>query len=52
MGLLIALGAFLAALVLGIVFFLTDHVVLGVVFLLGSLPFALGSWMKWSDRNY
>jgi hypothetical protein len=51
MGLLIALGAFVAAIVAGIVLFATGHEFLGIMCLLASLPFALGSWMKWSDRQ-
>ena len=29
----------------------TGHVVLGIVALLGSLPFALAAWVKWADRG-
>ena len=50
MGFLVALGVFAAAIVLGIVFFSTGHVVLGIIAMLGSLPFALASWLKWADR--
>ena len=50
MGFLIALGVFVAAVILGVIFFVTGHTVLGIVAMLGSLPFALASWMKWSDR--
>jgi len=42
---------FAAAIVLGIVFFSTGHVVLGIIAMLGSLPFALASWLKWADRG-
>ena len=51
MGFLVALGVFLAAIIVGVVFFVTGHTVLGFVALLASLPFALASWMKWSDRG-
>ncbi|HWO81953.1 hypothetical protein [Gaiella sp.] len=51
MGFLVALGVFAAAIVLGIVFFSTGHVVLGIIAMLGSLPFALASWLKWADRG-
>jgi hypothetical protein len=51
MGFLEALGEFAAAIVLGIVFFSTGHVVLGIIAMLGSLPFALASWLKWADRG-
>jgi hypothetical protein len=51
MGFLVALGVFAAAIVLGIVFFSTGHVVLGIIARLGSLPFALASWLKWADRG-
>ena len=51
MGLLVALGVFVAAIIVGVIFFVTGHTVLGIVALLGSLPFALASWVKWSDRG-
>ena len=51
MGFLIALGVFVAAVILGVIFFVTGHTVLGIVAMLGSLPFALASWVKWSDRG-
>ena len=51
MGFLVALGVFVAAILIGVIFFVTGHWVLGIVFLLGSLPFALASWVKWSDRG-
>jgi hypothetical protein len=51
MGFLVALGVFAAAIVLGIVFFSTGHVVLGIIAMLGSLPFALAPWLKWADRG-
>ena len=51
MAVLVALGVFVAAIVLGIVFFSTGHVVLGIIALLGSLPFALAAWIKWADRG-
>ena len=51
MGVLVALGVFVAAVILGVIFFVTGHIVLGIVCMLGSLPFALASWVKWSDRG-
>ena len=51
MGFLVALGAFIAAIIAGVVFFVTGHDVLGIVLLLMSLPFALATWVKWSDRG-
>ena len=51
MGFLVALGVFVAAIVVGVILFVTGHTVLGMVALLGSLPFALASWIKWSDRG-
>jgi hypothetical protein len=51
MAFLVALGVFAAAIVLGIVFFSTGHVVLGIVAMLGSLPFAFAAWVKWTDRG-
>jgi hypothetical protein len=51
MGFLVALGAFAAAVVVGVIFFVTGHEVLGIVALLMSLPFALATWVKWSDRG-
>ena len=51
MAFLVALGVFVAAVVVGVVLFATGHVVLGFCALLGSLPFALGAWMMWSDRQ-
>ena len=52
MAFLVALGAFVAAIVVGVVFFATGHEVLGVVGLLFSVPFALATWIKWGDRRY
>ena len=37
--------------VVGVIFFVTGHDVLGIVLLLMSLPFALATWVKWSDRG-
>jgi hypothetical protein len=51
MGFLVALGVFVAAILVGVIFFVTGHTVLGIVFLLASLPFALASWVKWADRG-
>ena len=51
MGFLVALGVFAAAIIVGVILFATGHTVLGIVALLGSLPFALASWVKWSDRG-
>ena len=51
MGFLVALGVFVAAIIVGVILFGTGHTVLGIVALLGSLPFALASWVKWSDRG-
>lgn len=51
MGFLIALGVFVAAIVVGVVFFVTGHTVLGIVLLLASVPFALAGWVKWADRG-
>jgi hypothetical protein len=51
MGFLVALGVFVAAVILGVVFFATGHTVLGMVVLLGSVPFALAGWVKRSDRG-
>lgn len=50
MSFLFALLALVAAIVLGLVLFLTDHVVLGFVALLGSIPFAIAAWIWRSDR--
>jgi hypothetical protein len=51
MAFLVALGVFIAVIVVGVVLFVTGHVVLGSVALLASLPFALASWVKWADRG-
>jgi hypothetical protein len=51
MGFLVALGVFAAAVLIGVILFVTEHTVLGFVALLGSMPFALASWVKWSDRE-
>jgi hypothetical protein len=51
MAFLVALGVFIAVIVVGVVLFVTGHVVLGCVALLASLPFALASWVKWADRG-
>ena len=51
MAFLVALGVFIAVVVIGVVLFVTGHVVLGFVALLASVPFALASWMKWGDRG-
>ena len=50
-GFLVALGAFAAAVVVGLIFFATGHEVLGIVAPLMSLPFALATWLKWFDRG-
>ena len=34
---------FVAAIILGVIFFVTGHIVLGIVAMLGSLPFALAT---------
>lgn len=51
MAFLVALGVFVAVIVIGVILFVTGHVVLGLCALLASLPFALASWMKWGDRG-
>jgi hypothetical protein len=51
MAFLVALGVFVAVVVVGVILFATGHVVLGFVAVLASLPFALASWMKWGDRG-
>ncbi|HEX2304156.1 MAG TPA: hypothetical protein VHH57_11080 [Gaiella sp.] len=51
MAFLVALGVFVAAVVVGVVFFVTGHEVLGLVALLASIPFALAGWVKWGDRQ-
>jgi hypothetical protein len=51
MGFLVALGVFVAAVVVGVVLFATGHPVLGMVAVLASLPFAFATWVKWSDRR-
>ena len=51
MAFLVALAVFVAAILVGVVLFVTGHVVLGLCALLASLPFALASWVKWADRG-
>ena len=48
MAFLVALAVFVAAILVGVVLFVTGHVVLGLCALLASLPFALASWVKWA----
>jgi hypothetical protein len=48
---LIAVGAFLAALVGGIVLYVLDFEVLGIVIALASLPCALAAWVTSADRR-
>jgi hypothetical protein len=50
MSFLFALAAFAAAIVIGVVLFLTDHVLLGVVALLAAIPCALAAWIWRSDQ--
>jgi hypothetical protein len=50
MNVLFALLALLAALVLAVILFATDHVILGVVAALGAVPFALAAWIWRTDR--
>ena len=38
MGFLVALGVFVAAVILGVIFFVTGHVVLGIVACSGAFP--------------
>jgi hypothetical protein len=51
MGFLVALAVFAAVILVGVILFVTGHVVLGCIALLLSLPFALASWVKWADRG-
>jgi len=51
MAFLVALAVFVAAILVGVVLFVTGHVVLGLCALLASLPLALASWVKWADRG-
>ena len=48
---LIAVGAFLTALVGGIVLYVLDFEVLGIVIALASLPCALAAWVTSADRR-
>jgi hypothetical protein len=51
MAFLVALGVFVAVVVVGVVLFTTGHIVFGFVAVLASVPFALATWMKWGDRG-
>ena len=51
MAFLVALGVFVAVVVVGVVLFTTGHIVFGFVAVLASAPFALATWMKWGDRG-
>ena len=50
MNLLFALLALVAAVVVAIILFSTDHVLLGVVAALSAVPFALAAWIWRGDR--
>jgi hypothetical protein len=50
MSFLFALAAFAAAVIVGVVLFITDHVFLGVVALFASIPCALAAWIWRSDQ--
>ena len=50
MSFLFALGAFVAAVIVGVLLFLTDHVCFGVVALFASIPCALAAWIWRSDQ--
>ena len=50
MSFLFALLAFVGAVVVGVVLFLSDHVLLGVVALFASIPCALAAWIWRSDQ--
>jgi hypothetical protein len=52
MAFLVALGAFVATIIVAVVLFVTGHEVLGSVGLLFSVPCALATWIKWGDRKY
>lgn len=52
MAFLVALGAFVATIIVAVVLFVTGHEVLGTVGLLFSVPCALATWIKWGDRRY
>jgi hypothetical protein len=47
---LIAIGAAIAAFLVGGAFLATGHFLLGIILLVGSLPFALVWYMKLSER--
>jgi hypothetical protein len=51
MAFLVALGVFVGVIIIGVILFVTGHIVLGLCALLASLPFALASWVKWADRG-
>lgn len=50
MSFLFALLALVAAFVLAVIFFATDHVVLGMVAALGGIPCAIAAWIWRADR--
>ena len=52
MGVLIALGAFVACLVAGGILLGSGHIVIGFVVLFCSLPAPIVAWIKWNDRQY
>ena len=52
MAFLVAIGALLAAIVAGVVLYVLDFEVLGIVVFLASLPAALAAWMTYGDRHY
>jgi hypothetical protein len=51
-GVLVALGVFIACLVAGGIVLGLGHWLIGLVLLLASLPGAIVAWIKWNDRSY
>ena len=50
MPILLALLTAVAGFVIGVIFFVTDHTLLGIVGCLASLPVAIGVWIAANDR--
>ena len=51
MAILLALLTLIAAVVVGIWLFTTDHLVIGLAVIFGAIPIAIGMWMYVNDRR-